>query len=437
MLVRVTVWLIKSLHTTSVQRISLWLPLFSFKMIQNDTFNAEVISLENTQIAFSYKSKEELRKTALIFSAINLPMLTQVGTKLVKFALKLKLPIHGILRKTIFWQFCGGESIAQCEPTIQLLGQYGVKTILDYSAEGKKTEDGFEKVTQQILSTVARAKDDPRIPFCVFKVTGIASFKLLEKIQAGQLLTTQEEEAFSRVKSRVDRICQAASESEKRMLIDGEESWIQDVIDSLAEEMMEKYNKKQVLIYNTYQMYRHDMLKNLKRAFQRAATRQYLLGVKLVRGAYMEKERKRAEDMGYPDPIQPTKAATDNNFDKALLYCINNKQRIAMVSGSHNEYSQQYLTLLMQKHSLKNDDPRVYFSQLYGMSDNISFNLAHAGYNVAKYVPYGPLGLVMPYLFRRAEENTSVAGQSSREYQLVQRELKRRKKAKGTGKLQV
>lgn len=394
-------------------------------------FTVQAVSLDNTEIAFSYKSDDELRKTYLIFSAINSPLLTNAGTKLVKIALKLKLPIHGILRKTIFWQFCGGESISQCEPTIQMLASHNVKTILDYSAEGEKTEAGFEKVTKEILAAIARAKTSENLPFCVFKVTGIAHALLLEKVQAKQKLSAKEQEAFACVKQRVDTLCKAAYEAGIGIFIDGEESWIQEVIDDLAEEMMTKYNQERVTVFNTYQMYRKDMLRHLKTAFQKAATHQYYLGAKLVRGAYMEKERERAEEKGYPDPIQPDKKATDEDYNKALLYCINNKQRITLASGSHNEYSNQYLLLLMQKHSMRPDDPRVYFSQLYGMSDNISFNLANAGYNVAKYVPYGPIDAVMPYLFRRAEENTSVAGQSSREYRLVKSELQRRKQVVG------
>lgn len=392
-------------------------------------FTVQPLSLDNTEIAFSYKSDQELRKTHLIFSAINAPLLTKVGTKLVKFALKLKLPIHGILRETIFWQFCGGESISQCASTIQLLASYHIKTILDYSAEGEKTESGFEKVTKETLATIAHAKTSENLPFCVFKITGLADAKLLEKVQAKHTLTSEEQHAFERVRERVDTLCNAAHEAGIGIFVDGEESWIQEVIDDLAEEMMAKYNREKVTVFNTYQMYRKDMLAHLKTAFQKAATYQYFLGVKLVRGAYMEKERKRAEEKGYPDPIQPNKEATDDDYNKALLYCINNKQRITLVSGSHNEYSNQYLALLMQKHSMPPDDPRVYFSQLYGMSDNISFNLAYAGYNVTKYLPYGPIDAVMPYLFRRAEENTSIAGQSSREYRLVKNELQRRKQA--------
>ncbi len=399
-------------------------------MLQNDMFDIQTVSLNNTQIAFSYKSDEELRKTYLIFSAINLHLLTKAGIKLVKIALKLKLPIRGILKNTIFRQFCGGESIQSCEPTIKQLAYHRVKTILDYSAEGSNHEKSFEQVTQETLATIEKAGNDERLPFCVFKPTGIASINLLEKIQAAHSLSPEEEAAFARVRQRIDTLCQAAYDAGISIFIDGEESWIQDVIDGMVYEMMAKYNKQRAVVYNTYQMYRRDMLRNLKNAFRLAVTRQYFLGVKLVRGAYMEKERGRAEEKGYPDPIQPNKEATDDSYNQALLYCINNKQRISLVSGSHNEYSNQYLTLLMQKHSLRPDDSRVYFSQLYGMSDHISFNLAHAGYNVAKYVPYGPVESVLPYLFRRAEENTSVAGQSSREYLLVRHELQRRKQAR-------
>lgn len=385
------------------------------------------ISFDNTSIAFSYKSDQELRETYRLFAAMNYPVLTKFGTNLVKIALKLKLPVRTAIKKTIFKQFVGGETIASCEPTIQMLAQYNIKTILDYSIEGEKTENGFEKTTQETLATIEKAKHSDFMPFAVFKVTGIANAQLLEKVQAGTKLSPKEAEAFERVKARVERLCQAAHDAGIGIFIDGEESWIQDVIDDIADAMMEKFNKDKAVVFNTYQMYRKDMLGNLKKAFQRAAMYQYYLGVKLVRGAYMEKERKRAEEKKYPDPIQPDKEATDQDYDQALLFCINNKQRITLVSGSHNEYSNYYLTVLMQKHSLAPQDTRVYFAQLYGMSDHISFNLAKVGYNVAKYVPYGPLEAVMPYLFRRAEENTSVAGQSSREFTLIKEELRRRK----------
>ena len=395
-------------------------------MNPNPTLPTQV-SFDNTEVAFSYKSDQDLRKSYWLFRAIGVPWLTDLGTKLVKFALKMKLPIQGVLKITIFEQFCGGETIRDCAPTIERLAQYGVKTILDYSVEGEKSETGFDRATEEILRTIKEARSADHLPFSVFKVSGVAPVRLLAKIQAKQPLTSSEQATYERARQRVDRLCRAAAEAGTRILIDGEESWIQDAIDALADEMMQTYNQDRAVVYNTYQLYRHEMLANLKKAFQRAATYNYFLGAKLVRGAYMEKERERAEDRGYPDPIQPNKEATDADFNKALLYCINNKQRVSLVCGSHNAYSNQYLTLLMEKHGLSPDDPRIYFAQLYGMSDHISFNLAAASYNVAKYVPYGPVKKVMPYLFRRAEENTSVAGQSSRELAMIGQELRRRK----------
>ncbi len=396
-------------------------------MNSNPTLPAQV-SFDSTEVAFSYKSDQDLRRSYWLFKAISTSWLTDLGTKLVKFALKMKLPIRGALKVTIFEQFCGGETIRDCAPTISRLAQYGVKTILDYSVEGEKSEKGFGQATDEILRTIEAARSANNLPFCVFKVSGVASVRLLAKIQAGQSLTSSEQASYERARQRVDRLCRAAAEANTRILIDGEESWIQDAIDVLADEMMQTYNQERVVVYNTYQLYRHEMLANLKKAFQRAATHSYFLGAKLVRGAYMEKERERAEEQGYPDPIQPNKEATDADYNTALRYCINNKQRISVVCGSHNAYSNQYLTLLMEKHGLSPNDSRVHFAQLYGMSDHISFNLAAADYNVAKYVPYGPVKKVMPYLFRRAEENTSVAGQSSRELEMIGKELRRRGK---------
>ena len=394
-------------------------------MSPNPTLPTQV-TFDNTDIAFSYKSDLDLRKSYWLFTSINMPWLTDIGTKLVKFALKIKLPIQGILRKTIFEQFCGGETISSCQPTIERLAEYNVRTILDYSVEGEKSRVGYDEAAEEILRTIEASRTTDALAFSVFKVSGIADIDLLAKIQQKEALTNDEQAAYKRIRARINRLCQAAAEANTRILVDGEESWIQSVIDELVDEMMQTYNQERAVVYNTYQMYRHETLANLKRAFQRAATHSYFLGAKLVRGAYMEKERERAEELGYPDPIHANKEATDNDFNKALLYCINNKQRISLVCGSHNEYSNQYLTLLMEKHGLSSNDPRVYFAQLYGMSDNISFNLARAGYNVAKYVPYGPVRLVMPYLFRRAEENTSVAGQSSRELRMIQQEIRRR-----------
>lgn len=384
------------------------------------------LSFEDTKTAFAAQSDKALRKKYLVFSSINNKLLTKVGTAMLKGAFQLNLPIKGAVKHTVFEQFCGGETIEESESTVQELARFGIKTVLDFSVEGEKTEKGFDITTEETLRTVEKAKNSPNIPICVFKVTGLASFDLLEKIQRRESLSPDETAAFERVRQRIDRICKATDDAGISVFIDGEETWIQDTIDSLTYEMMLKYNQERAVVYNTYQLYRSDGLKLLQDAMHMATMHNIYLGAKLVRGAYMEKERARAEAMGYPDPINPNKQATDDLYNQALKFCLDNKQRIALCSGSHNEYSNQLLTVLMEKHGLKRTDERVYFAQLYGMSDNLSFTLAAAGYNVIKYVPYGPVEKVMPYLFRRAQENTSVAGQSSRELALVQREMKRR-----------
>jgi len=385
------------------------------------------ISFDDTATAFSYKSDKELNKANFVFTVVNHPWVSAVSTGAVKLGLALGLPIEGIIRATVFDHFCGGESIDKAEQAIQKLGQYHVGAILDYSVEGEHTEKGFDETLAETLRTIEKAKVNKHIPFCVFKMTGMASAELLEKIQAKQTLSADEQQAFERVRKRVDLICSKAHEANIPLLIDAEETWLQDPIDALAYEMMAKYNKEKAIVFTTYQMYRTSSLKNLREAFHNATMHNYFFGTKLVRGAYMEKERKRAAENKYPDPIQPTKEATDEAFNKALEFCTDNKQRISVMCGSHNDYSNYYLTILMNKHGMKENDSRVWFAQLYGMSDNISFNLAKAGYNVTKYLPYGPVKSVMPYLLRRAEENTSVAGQSSRELTLIRKELKRRK----------
>lgn len=389
--------------------------------------NIERISFDNTAVAFSSKSTKTLKKMYWLFAAMNSSFLVHTGTFVIRFGLKLGLPIERLVRHTIFEQFCGGENIAESEATVQELAAYHIGTILDYAVEGEKIEEGFDRTAAEIIKTIEKAKDAATIPFCVFKATGLASGAILAKKQK-EKLSEEEKQAYKRIVERVDKVCKAAWENNVRIFIDGEESWMQDTIDELAYEMMKKYNQERPVVYNTFQMYRKDMLTRLRTAFQHAATDNYFLGVKLVRGAYMEKERERALEEGYEDPIQDSKAATDEDYNTALKYCLNNKQRIALCSGSHNEYSNYYLVMLMEKHGLKNHDERIYFAQLYGMSDNISFNLAKGGYNVAKYVPYGPIKAVMPYLFRRAEENSAIAGQSSREFMLIKKELTRRKK---------
>jgi proline dehydrogenase len=388
------------------------------------------VKFDDTAVAFSYKSDSELKKANFIFTIVNHPFISSLATGAVKVGMSLGLPIKGLVRSTVFEHFCGGETIEKTEKTVRHLGEYNVKTILDYSVEGANTESGFDATAEEILHTFDKAQSSKFIPFCVFKMTGMADASLLEKIQSKQTLTAEEKTSFEKVRSRVDRICAKAHQLGIPILVDAEDSWIEDPIDALVYEMMARYNKEKAIVFVTYQLYRKDSLNNLREAFHVAAMHNYYLGVKLVRGAYMEKERERAQLKGYPDPIYPTKQATDEAFNKALAFCIDNKQRISVLCGSHNEYSNQYLTVLMEKHGMSPNDNRAWFAQLLGMSDNISFNLAKAGYNVTKYVPYGPVESVMPYLLRRASENTSVAGQSSRELSLIRKELQRRKNGK-------
>lgn len=386
------------------------------------------LSFEDTSVAFLYKSNAQLWKANFIFSLVNHPSISKLATSAVRFAFAVGLPIKGIIKKTAFDHFCGGETIEEAEETIQNLATYGVGTILDYSVEGEETEAGFDKTTAETILTIEKAHKSKHIPFCVFKVTGLAALSLLEKIQAKEKLSVVEEAAFEKIKDRVNRICAKAADYKIPVLVDAEETWIQDPIDELAYAMMEKYNRVEAIVFNTYQLYRTASLQNLKDAHTAADRGNYFFGAKIVRGAYMEKERERAEKLGYPSPIQPTKEASDKAFNAAVEFCVEKRDRIAVMCGSHNEESNLMLTQLMDKHGISHHDKHFWFAQLYGMSDNISFNLAKAGYNVAKYVPYGPVKSVMPYLFRRADENTSVAGQSSRELVLIRKELKRRKK---------
>lgn len=387
------------------------------------------ISFEDTATAFAYKSDAALRKANFIFSLVNHPWVSFAATGLLKLAFKARLPVEGIVRRTAFDHFCGGESIEESEQVILRLAEYGVGTILDYSVEGEKSESGFDVSMEEILRTIEKARSSKFVPFCVFKVTALASSEILERINGGATLSEEEASAFGRACARVNTICAKAHEYGVPILIDAEESWLQDPIDQLADEMMARYNKDKTIVYNTYQMYRTSTMENLLHDYQEGLDKQHYVGAKLVRGAYMEKERKRAEKLNYPSPIQPDKAATDKAFNDALDFCVRHIDRVHVMCGSHNEYSNLLLTERMSDLGLSPGDRRVWFAQLYGMSDNISFNLAKLGYNVAKYVPYGPVRSVMPYLLRRAEENTSVAGQSSRELTLIRKELKRRKSA--------
>ncbi|EHQ30307.1 proline dehydrogenase family protein [Mucilaginibacter paludis] len=384
------------------------------------------LSFENTEVAFRQTSNADLKRAWWLFRMINVNFLVKIGPPITNFALNIGLPVKGIIRATIFKQFCGGETIAGCDATIANLNKGGVGTILDYSIEGEDEEAVFDETCQEIIRTINRANGDKAIPLTVFKVTGVGRFALLEKLDAKQALNETEQQEWTKVKARVKAICQKAYDLNIPVMIDAEESWIQNTIDGLALDMMRTFNREKALIYNTYQLYRHDKVSSLQHDYEIAQAEGFYLGAKLVRGAYMEKERKRAAENGYTSPIQPTKQATDADYNEALKFCIAHISKIAIVAGTHNEDSCRLLANLLDEYQVNHNHPHVYFSQLLGMSDNLSFNLADTQYNVAKYVPYGPVKAVLPYLFRRAEENTAIAGQMSRELGLITREKKRR-----------
>jgi proline dehydrogenase len=386
------------------------------------------ISFDNTEIAFASKSDADLNRSYLLFTMVSRTSWVKIGKRFTNIAFSLRLPISGLIKATIFKQFCGGENIDDCANAIKALGDYKIGTILDYSVEGKEAEEEFDKTAGETLDTIKRAAGDSNIPFCVFKVTGLARFALLEKVSAQAQLNAQEEKEWQKVKDRVLRICAQAAATGVPIFIDAEESWIQGAIDALADEMMSRFNKQKAIVYNTVQLYRKDRLEFIKKSHSLAQKNTYLLGLKLVRGAYMEKERERATAMNYQNPIQNSKEDSDRDYNAALDYCLEHINEIAICAGTHNEKSSLHLVELMKKFKVPANDNRVYFSQLLGMSDHISYNLAQAGYNVAKYVPYGPVKDVLPYLIRRAEENTSVKGQTGRELSLIIKEKQRRKK---------
>jgi proline dehydrogenase len=385
------------------------------------------VSFDNTEIAFESKSNSELKRAYYLFKLIGNPSLVNFGKVMTNLALQLRIPIGWAIKGNIFKQFCGGENIPECAAATKILDKFRIGTILDYSVEGKDNELDFNATKEETLRTIKTAHNNANIPFCVFKVTGVARFELLEKVNANEKLSDEEVSEWQRVRSRVDEICALAHSTGTPVFIDAEDSWIQDAIDRLADEMMEKYNSQTAIVFNTAQFYRHDRLAFIKTSHEKARSKGYKLGLKLVRGAYMEKERVRAIEKGYRDPIQPDKESSDRDFNAALHYCIEHIDDISICCGSHNEQSSALLAQLMDEKGIAHGDKRIYFAQLFGMSDHISFNLAHAGYNVAKYVPYGPIREVIPYLIRRAQENTSVKGQTSRELGLILKEMKRRK----------
>ncbi len=385
-------------------------------------------NFDNTEIAFQYRSNGDLRRAAFLFSSMGSPALTSIGMGFTKFAMSVGLPIKGLVKSTIFKQFCGGETMEEAAATANVIARFGVGVILDYSVEGKEEEADFDRAVKEFIRAVQYASSQkPNIPFISVKVTGFARFALLEKWHAGNALTPDEKTERDRVRQRIDDICAEAAKQSVMVLIDAEESWIQIPVDELTDAMMARYNRSAPIVYNTFQMYRHDRLLFLKASIAAANAGGYILGAKLVRGAYMEKERARAAAKGYPSPIQPDKEATDRDYDEGMLHCLANVDGVATFIGTHNEASCAKAAAFLAERSIDPRNPHVWFSQLYGMSDNISFNLAHAGYHVAKYLPYGPVKDVVPYLMRRAQENTSVAGQTGRELSLIRREMKRRR----------
>ena len=382
---------------------------------------------DNTQNAFSLKSDTELDRAYFLFKMIAVQPLVRIGTAITNFALNANLPVEGLIRATVFDHFCGGVSEDDCIPVVDRMFTKGVSSVLDYSVEGKEDEAHFDDAMNMTLKIIDFAKEKKAIPFAVFKPTGFGRFELYEKLGEGQTLTEVEQEEWNRVEERFEKVCKKAFENDISLLIDGEESWMQDAADELVARMMQKYNKQKAIVYNTLQMYRWDRLDYLKKLHEQAKTEGFYIGMKLVRGAYMEKENKRAEEKGYKSPICESKQATDDNFDAAVSYMINHIDKMAIFAGTHNELSSYTLMGKMQEKGISKNDARLWFGQLYGMSDNISYNLANEGYNVAKYLPFGPVKDVMPYLIRRAEENTSVAGQTSRELLLIKTERNRRK----------
>ncbi|MBK8926241.1 MAG: proline dehydrogenase family protein [Crocinitomicaceae bacterium] len=384
---------------------------------------------DDTEVAFKGKSDRDLKWSYRLFKVIGKPWMVSFGTAMAKFALAIHLPVKGFIKKTIFRQFVGGETIAECDPKIKDLSHFGIGTILDYSVEGKTSEDDLDKTRDEIIATIARAKAESKsIPFSVFKPTGIARFELLEKLNDEKTnLSADEIAERDRYFARFDAICKAATEADIPVFVDAEDSWIQDGIDRMTIAMMKKYNVHKAIVFNTAQMYRHDRLAFIRSTYETARAEKYFVKIKLVRGAYMEKERERAEKMGYPSPIQPDKESTDHDFNAALTYMMERLEIFSLCCGTHNEKSTAHLLSLMEKHGIDRHDKRIFAAQLLGMSDHITYNLAHNGYNVAKYVPYGPVKEVMPYLMRRAQENTSVAGQTGRELSLIIKEKERRK----------
>ncbi len=382
---------------------------------------------ENTETAFSLKTDSELERAYFLFRLIANEPLVKIGTAVTNFAIKAHLPVEGLIRASVFDHFCGGVSEDDCMPVVDKMWEKGVYSVLDYSVEGKESEDPLDQALAKTLELLDFVKEKQAIPFAVFKPTGFGRFALYQKIGEGKKLTQAEKAEWGRVVDRFEATSKKAHDLNVQLLIDAEESWMQDAADELVEDLMRKYNKEKAIVFNTLQMYRWDRLDYLKDLHHRALSDGFKIGIKLVRGAYLEKENERAEELGYPTPMCPSKPATDKNFDDCAAYILDNLDTISLFAGTHNEESNYKIMEMMMAKGIPKDDERIGFGQLYGMSDHISFNMAKEGYNVAKYVPFGPVKDVMPYLIRRAEENTSVAGQTNRELELIKKERKRRK----------
>ena len=396
------------------------------KKNQNEELGSP-ISFKDTATAFQHKSDRELLLSYLIFGLTKSPFLVKFLSQAAKFTLAIGLPVKPFIKATVFKQFCGGEKKEEYSKIIARLGKADVGTILDYSVEGTKDEAGFEDTTEQLLQIVEQSKSDPNIPCTCMKMTAIGSFDLFKKITANEPLSKEDQHELNRVKIRLGKICNASYEADKPIYIDAEETWIQGAIDRFAEEMMAKYNQNRAIVFTTLQLYRWDRNDYFIQLIQQARSRDYKLGIKIVRGAYLEKERERARRLRYKSPINETKVKTDREYNKAVEIFIDNIDVVEICVGTHNEESCKQLIQSMAERKLPNNHPHIYFSQLYGMSDNISFNLANAGYNVSKYLPFGPVESTLPYLARRAEENTAIAGQMSKELEIIVQERRRRK----------
>jgi proline dehydrogenase len=391
-------------------------------------FFMQKLDFSNTEIAFSSKSNRELKKTAWLFGMMNKQWLVNIGSKFGLFAVKWSLPFaETVVKKTIFEQFVGGTSLEDTKAAIDKLAQFQTETVLDYGAEAKESEEDFEKTKNEFIKAIRFGAASQSVPVVSIKVTGMARFELLEKIHAKQTLSEEEKTEFEIVKNRVDEVCKCAFEHKIAVFVDAEETWIQDPIDDIVEDMMEKYNREKICVYNTYQLYISFKLDYLYASFERAKKGNYILGAKLVRGAYMEKEGKRAAELGYPNPINPTKKATDEMYNKGIVFCVENHEKIASCCASHNQESSRLQAELIENQGIAKNHPHLSFCQLYGMSDNLTFNLSANGFSASKYMPYGTVKDVIPYLIRRAQENSSVSGDMGREYKLIADEVKRRK----------